>query len=345
MATRETTYQLRFGHIGRDAEEEWQVIEPLMIQYWTAAEGCLSEKTYEHQGCTVRVLVDWAPYAGRMARDHQIMAAVLTGQWRGGDWYAKVSKPLRLQAVCTVTGKNNLSDYPWYPGFFLEYFLYEVFAIANLACPGSANFYSLSIEGKATRSRDEPRLSSFYFEEWMIESIQGKDPVAHILTPEAVFGWLAAVSPRVTQKGETGTQRSLFALYQLCKSDGQVVDVLWIFNALESLLSTKVGENFSGLVRRAALVLGLNASQTSAMSKKLRKLYDLRSSFVHGGYDVAHPIHSETIDRRLELQYEEVFVGTKYGFSLLAALLQRMIATNRTAFSFEERLIENEAAP
>jgi len=345
VAAREVHYKLRFGSIGRDMEDGWETIEPRIIKHWDGASELLSARTYQHEGCEVHVTVNWTPYARRLARDHEIMAAVLTRRWTKGDWYSKVSRALKLNAACTVKGKNKLSEYPWYPGFFLEYFLYEIFAISNLACPGSAHFYSLSIEGQGTRSRDHPRLSNFLFDVWAVESLEGSvQPSAQVLDLEAVTRWMMEVNPRVTQTGETGTQRSLFALYQLCKSDGQVGDILWIFNALESLLSTKVGENFSGLVRRAALVLGLDAKEASAMSKKLRKLYDLRSSFVHGGYNVAHPIHSEAIDRRLDAQYEEVFVGTKYGFAVLAALFQRMISRNMTALRFEERLID-ETAP
>jgi hypothetical protein len=273
-----------------------------------------------------------------MAHDHKIMAAVRSGRTVDGDWYKKIDRSLTLKAHCEISGSNELSKYAWYPGFFLEYFLYEVFAISNLACPGAANFYSLSVYSDEHESRMEPKLSAFYFDDWMIESIRGCKPAAEILDPEDVSKWFFAVNPQVTQKAESGTQRSLFSLYHLCRNDGQIDFVMWLFNALESLLSTRVGENFSGLVRRAALVLGLSQSERDSMAKRLRKLYDLRSAFIHGGYNVAHPIHSEPIDDRLNNDYGNILELSGYGFFVLAALFQRMVSSNRTELIFEERL-------
>lgn len=338
MPNSEFTFNLLFRHLGRDTDEEWEIVEPRFAEYWKSAAPLFRSKTYEHHGCTVRIEIDWAPYGRRIIRDHNILAPVRKGQPIKSDWYTKMSRPLRLKASCVLTGSNELSGYDWYPNFFLEYFLYEVFAISNLACPGSAQFYGLSIEGKTISHTTEPRLSTFYFDEWMIESVRGLQPCAHKLNPETVARWFFAVNPRVTQVAENATQRALFALYQLCRSDGDIDFVIWLFNALESLLSTRVGENFSGLVRRAALVLELNATETAAMAKRLRKLYDLRSAFVHGGYDLAHPIHSEPIDTRLNKHYGNVLQLSMYGFFILASLLQRMIETNRTVLVFEERL-------
>jgi hypothetical protein len=338
MPSREFTFNLVFRHPGRVGEEEWEVIEPRFAEYWKSAAVPLCSRTYEHNGCTARVEIDWAPYGRRIIRDHNIMAPVRKGQPDKTDWYAKVSRPLRLEASCVLSGSNKLSSYDWYPTFFLEYFFYEIFAISNLACPGSAEFHGLSIEGKTNSSTTDPHLSAFYFDEWMIESVRGLKPSARLLSPETAAQWFSAVNPRVTQKAENGTQRALFALYHLCKNDGHIDFVMWLFNALESLLSTRVGENFSGLVRRAALVLELSAAETAAMSKRLRKLYDLRSAFVHGGYDVAHPIHSEPIDERLNEHYGNVLQLSKYGFFLLASLLQRMTEKNLTMLVFEEKL-------
>jgi len=339
MTSSEFTFNLLFRHFGRDTDEEWEVIEPYFAEYWKSAVEPLRSKTYDHNGCSIKVTVDWSPYVRRIIHYHNIMGPVRKGQTNNEEWYAKINRPLRLKATCILTGSNKLSEYTWYPEFFLEYYLYEIFAISNLACPGAADFYGLTIESKTTKSTDRPRLSAFYFDEWMIESVRGRQPCARMLNPEAVARWFSAVNPDVTQKADNATQRAIFALYHLCKSDGHIDFVLWLFNALETLLSTRVGENFTGLVRRVALVLELNAAESKAMSKRLRKLYDLRSAFVHGGYDVPHPIHSEPIDERISEQYENVLQLSTYGFILFASLLQRMIETNRTVFVFEENLV------
>lgn len=153
-----------------------------------------------------------------------------------------------------------------------------------------------------------------------------------------------AVNPTVTQRAESGTQRALFAIYHMCHSDGHIDFVVWLFTALESLLNTKVGENFSGMVRRATLVLGLDKVEQKRLSNRLRKLYDLRSSFVHGGYAVAHPLHYESIDPRLDKDYTEVVELSAYGFFVLAAILQAMILGKRHSLAFEEHIVDGAGA-
>ncbi|MBT9492623.1 MAG: hypothetical protein IV107_09795 [Paucibacter sp.] len=339
ICEREYPFEFVFRGPGRVEDLEWEVIEPRYADFWKSAAKSLRRRTYEHKGCDIEIRVDWSPLVRRIVRDHNLMTPVRSGGTANPSWYKKISQPLRIKALCTVSGSNEISEYAWYSGFFMEYFLYEIFAIANLACPGSAEFYGLSIVGGDTKTTSELRLSAFYFDEWMIESIQGLHMGVRLIDPEIVDQWFKSVNPRITQKAENSTQRAIFALFHLCKSDGHVDFILWIFNALEALLSTRVGENFSGLVRRASLVLELNPKQTAELSKRMRKLYDLRSSFVHGGYDVPHPIHSETIDRRLDDHYSNEVALGKYGFFVLVSLFQRMIEKNLASLLFEEKLM------
>ena len=125
----------------------------------------------------------------------------------------------------------------------------------------------------------------------------------------------------------------------MCRSDGHIDFVVWLFTALESLLSTRVGENLDGKVLRASLVLACNEAEQNRLSRSLRKLYELRSAFVHGGYAVAHPLHYEPIEPRLDKDCSEIIRLSKYGFSVLVAILQAMIVGGRQNLSFEERLV------
>jgi hypothetical protein len=330
---------------GRQQEEHWQTIEPQEASFWKAASGRLSHRTYHHNKCSVEVALDWAPLVRRLIRDHNLLIPVRTGKPSSVDWYAKLSKPLRLKASCVVEGRNELSDYKWYPEFFVEYFLYEVFTVANLTLPGSAEFLNFAIQKADRPSSDRLELSAYYFAEWMIQSMDGRSPAAKVLDIDYTIDWFAHVNPRVTQKAENSTQRALYATYQLCRSNGQIDFVLWLFNALESLLSTRVGENFSGLVRRTSLLLQLNEKNASHLQKTLRRLYDLRSSFVHGGYEVPHPMHREPIDARLEDDYMNMLrLGTD-GFAILGALFQALIEKQIPMVAFEERVVKVRNAP
>lgn len=339
MSARHTTHTLVDRSLGRPSEEEWDIVEPAWISFWKQALQSLHTRSFEHDGVAVTINLDWSPYARRLLKHHNLLAPVRRGESVDPNWFDKLNRPLKLEATCSLAGKNKLSGHPWYPEFFLRYYLYEVFICANLACPGSADFLGLTVEPQEGKRAEKLGLSAFYFDEWYVASIRGQAPKALTLDPAAVVSWVHVVNPTVTQRAESGTQRALFAMYHMCHSDGHIDFVVWLFTALESLLSTRVGENFSGMVRRASLVLGLDTAEHKKLSRELRKLYDLRSAFVHGGYAVAHPLHYESIDPRLDKDYAEVIQLSTYGFSLLAAILQAMIVSNRHSLTFEERLV------
>lgn len=345
MSVRRATHPITIRNPGRQAEEEWQTLEPQDAAFWKAAARKLSQRTYEHKGCRISVELDWAPLGRRIIRDHNLLLPVRTGQPTEIDWFSKLDRPLKMTAHSEIEGKNDLSKHPWYAQFFVEYFIYEVFTVANLACPGAAEFLNVAIHENDSAKTTNLRLSAFYFGDWSIESLRGAKPTAKILSVDSAIAWFHAVNPHVTQKAENGTQRALYALYELCRSDGQIDFVLWLFNALESLLSTRVGENFSGVVRRASLLLRLDHKETANLGKRLRKLYELRSAFVHGGYEIAHPLHVEPIDERLNDDYGKLLELGIYGFSVLAALLQAMVERNIQELRFEERLVPPNDAP
>ena len=344
MSPLRTAYTLVDRSLGRASEEEWEVIEPARIDFWKRALHSLHSRSFEHDGVAITVDLDWSPYERRLLKHHNLMAPVRRGENADPKWFEKLNRPLRLEASCSIAGKNKLSRHSWYPEFFLRYYLYEIFVCANLACPGSADFLGLTVEPQDRKRGDKLGLSAYYFDKWFVASIRGQTPKALTLGPADVVSWVHAVNPIVTQRAETGTQRALFAMYHMCQSDGHIDFVVWLFTALESLLSTRVGENFSGMVRRASIVLGLDAAEQKRLSRELRKLYELRSAFVHGGYAVAHPLHYETIDPRLDKDYAEVVQLSTYGFSVLAAILQAMIAGKRHSLTFEERLISGDGS-
>jgi Apea-like HEPN len=331
-------FKIEIGSFGRDSDEEWEKIEPTVIDFWTKAIPLLKSRTYKHDGVETTVELDWSPYNRSLKNYHKVMAPVRRAEPSDPAWYSKINRSTKLSATCHLNASNKLSANSWYAEFFLEYYLYEVFLIANLACPGAANFFSLRVGSGLRKAKDKFDLSSFYFDQWMVSSFKGQDVKASLIDVNDVVSWVQTANPTVTQRAETNIQRALFSVLHVCHSDGQIEFVVWLFTALESLLNTKVGENFSGMVRRASIVLKLDDRERKRLSSRLRKLYDLRSSFVHGGYPVAHPMHVETIDRRLDKDFSNILELSQYGFNLLGAILQVMVREKRLELNFEERL-------
>lgn len=338
-------FKLQLRHIGRSDDDEWEQIEPAHVDFWESESHLLASHSYQHDGCSITVHIDWRPLACRYRDKHLLLTPLRQGQPHDPEWYEKVSKPLRLKATANVTGENDLCKYGWYPEFFVELAVYESFFKANLALPGVAEFYTLAIHGASDRTPLEPRLSAYNFDFRWVESLRGKWPQLKRLPLQQVSDWYSALEIGPKQKADSSIERAVFALYHLCRLDGQIDSLLWLFHGLEALLSTKVGENLSGMIRRISLLLNLDLKQQSQLNKKLRELYDLRSSFVHGGYGVPHPMRSEVVDRRLDDDYSKLIEANEFGFAVLCALLQSLAEKGIVSVAFEERLAATVKAP
>ncbi len=326
-------------------DDEWELIEPAHIDFWTQDSLLIARRSFLHNGCEIFVTIDWRPIGRRYKQHFDLLQPVRRGKATNDNWYRKVFRPVRLKAKVRIEGKNEVSGYAWYPGFFLEMAIYEAFAIANLALPGCAEFYTLSIQGGSQNQTLEPKLSAFGFDFWWVESIRGHWPTLRCIPLNRVVQWFDALSTGHKQKADTGTERALFVLYHLCKLDDGIESVIWLFHGLEAVLGTRVGENLSGLLRRISMLLDPSPKQLAYLKKRLKELYDLRSAFVHGGYGVTHPIHSEVVDRRLDDDVEKLMSANAFGFGLLVAVLQAMICNDLLELTFEEKLIGKQLSP
>ena len=114
--------------------------------------------------------------------------------------------------------------------------------------------------------------------------------------------------------------------------------VIWLFYAFESLLQTRVGENFSSLLGRLTSLLGANEQEAKLMKKKLRSLYDIRNGIVHGGLEVSHPIHDESLDKRVDENYLRLSDAADFGYAILLASIQKTIEQGWSYPVFEEKL-------
>jgi hypothetical protein len=189
----------------------------------------------------------------------------------------------------------------------------------------------------------EPRLAGYPFDFTMLETRGGQWPSVQTLPVLQVTNWHSSLRLGTKQVADTSVEKLLFAMLHLAKTDDYVEAVIWIFYALEALVETRVGESISTLVRRISLLLDLSEQQRSILNKKIRTLYDLRSSVVHGGYRVRHPIAQEVIDRSIlddTFRHLELF---HFGFTIVLACLQALIVKNWTSITYEERMVGRNA--
>jgi hypothetical protein len=248
-------------------------------------------------------------------------------------WWEVYSKEVHISVTVELEGTNKLSNYDWYPDFFVENALYDLFVVANLALPSAADFNTVRLEQTGLTPHEPLSLSAYYLDDYFARTVSW--PKLSRLDVSLVDRWYKRVRNGVGQVPETPAERAVFALWHVCRSSGRPEDIVWIFYGFESLFQTRTGENFNALLDRISLLLDPTEVQLMFLKKKLRSMYDHRSSFVHGGLQVIHPSHSEVADPLAQAKYGDIVDLSVFGTRLLVACLQRYVANNWRAVAFK----------
>ncbi|MDQ4628660.1 hypothetical protein [Janthinobacterium lividum] len=320
-------------HMANDETEDGNYFL-LNSEIWAALPKNISRRVYFHEGVEIVVSANWNSAVMISAEVNRITKNSIAASGDGlFEWLEPFPSNLEVPVNVVMSGENNLLNLDWYPIFFVDNYLYDVFMMLNLALPGSADFMNLRIQSDTSETPTLPtRLSPYYFHAAYSE--RDEWPFLSEVGIETIEKWYSDVRKNVSQIPESPLERALFSVLHVCRSDGRPEDIIWIFHALESLLQTRVGENFSALVERLTLVLSPDAKQESVMKKKLREMYSHRSSFVHGGLAIIHPMHNEVIDCRAGDAYISTIELSKYGIKLLLACFQNFARNGWLNVSF-----------
>lgn len=225
---------------------------------------------------------------------------------------------------------------------FIEHFIYEVFLIMNLAWPGVCDFYNLYLrsnrEFEEIKIRTEISLSSVNLELAWLNSEDNKFPKNDEIPLEIVVNWYNKINLGIKQKAVDSIEKVLFSLLHICRDGEDVTTVVWVFHALEALFGKKVGESFTNLVDRISSLLQVNPNEKNNLKKKLRYLYNLRSSLVHGGYAIYHPLRNEIFDEAINNQRTDMYENIAFGVSIIIASLQQLIKNNWYGINIEQKI-------
>lgn len=341
MDSKKEKVYLKLSHIGRDYEDEWKKSDQLDLAVWQEAAYLLKHWEYSHDGCEIKVQANWQPYVDRLKEQieiHNHFFAKLERKESFDDFDFGNSEDLIIECEVTIKGANEVSNYGWYPGYFVEQYAYDLFLIMNLAMPGCCDFYNLIIVSDNGKQKDRLNLSGYSFQSaWQKLSDNHWIKLQKIPLSE-VNNWYRNLNLGVRQKAETDAEKVVFSLLHLCKIDVDVIAIIWVFHALETIYKTRVGEGFPNLFNRISILLQLDSKEKSNLKKTLRKMYDLRSSVVHGGYEVLHPIHQEVIDRRLNDDVSNIIDLSINGFMLVAKSVQCLISRGWVGLTITESM-------
>jgi hypothetical protein len=323
----------------------WREIDALHIEHWKMAIKLLRSQTYAIDGLRVNVEVDWRPVLTRLYRDYDVMKVhyPVAGKSEGHERWLFSSRPVRVNATVTSEFKTKSSKGNPRSQAFAESFIYDFFLMMNISAPGSCNFSQATLQSDEKRS---PRssigkflLSEIYFDFAFFLARADGWPTLTVLPLDTVVRWYSSIRSGVTQIPMNRMEKVLFAMFHIAAyTEPSPAEVIWVFNAMETLFDTKVGENFRVLVERINLLLSPKPKQYKLLRTKLRELYNLRSAFVHGGLEVAHPMHNEVLDRRVNARVRNQMGAAGFGFEVLLASLQIVINNGWREPIFTEKL-------
>lgn len=233
---------------------------------------------------------------------------------------------LIVSAKVIFNGSNRLINNRWYPRFFVERYLYDLFLLINLSTPGACDFLNIRFMNGGAEDDERLNLSSYFFEQYLYQSYTKRAVGNGTIPFMKVLEWYKGLGIGIKQKSDKKIEKALFSVLSISKSELSVATVIWIFHALEAIYGTRVGEGFTNLIGRISLLLELSEENKKNVKKKLRELYDIRSSFVHGGYQVLHPLINETIDKKLEDDQWKLICLCQDGIEIIIESIQKIIS-------------------
>lgn len=313
----------------------WRQWGPPHIAIWEQVATALGRVEYRWRDCVIAIEADWPSVVRHLnwclaaSRKHG-KATKAERKRLGIEFDRRERRGVRLHI--TLRPESEAARFPGRAEDLVQMFLHDIFLVINLAEPGACDFYNLTIELPrgvtdelgAFRFQTPLRLSSFYFESTYERDEKREWPSGSTLEVSTVCKWYYSVRTSFAQLPHSRAERALFGLLHVARGSSDITGVVWLFYGLESLLATTPGQNFSALHQRICLLLCPNEKQAAYARRELRTMYDLRSSFVHGGLALIHPEHNNVVDE-IDKQSLEITETCRFGFAALVCVLQETI--------------------
>jgi hypothetical protein len=346
---RSNCYFLIARDIGRQiSDDDWEVLEPFHIASWQSIERILQNQQLSLDGSTFRLMPDFRQGIDRLVHRYSLMQRIFHEKDNSAMsefTYNEIFLRLVFEEDGMAEGLFSRSE------DIAEYIIFEIFIILNTAAPGCCDLSNatlvshprhLNIYGQHIDT--SINLSGRVFEAALYEPQDHPWMIIEKLSVEDVSEWINVVCPRFTVRPSNPGAKAIFALQHLARSEQGPTSIIWIFYGLESLYQCKPGENFRTLVERISLFLELNEDAKSALRKRLRELYDLRSAFVHGGHRVAHPLYNGLFGEEDESNSYRYVRDSDFGAAVLIMSIQRLVKLKWSYPIFREVMTGHSAA-
>ena len=304
MTIFETGYQIRFlAHPSSDIFFKDEVSQVMSAAIFQSDEG------------PVHLLVDW-----NAAVENYIMYSPA--------FYV----PCKVQSHTDHIGPND---------YYIEYFLHQVFLALNLSSPGCCTFYGTTIHRDDSPEvwKISLNLNGYSGESYTLSSGDFWPAISSIPLSDT-WNWLQLLNPHMQPIAQTRVEKALFAMLYVSKNnDLNPSRLIWLAHALEALFDTPELGISKALKSRIFLLLGKPVSHSEKIKKAINSFYKLRSSFVHGELDIAHPLGNSTPHQKIDELENRIMSEANLAISIIWATLQLFVCNNWKEIEFSESFV------
>lgn len=308
------------------------------LEIWKTIQKDFSEINFEVDDTNFFVKINWQPVLDYIK--YYLKYNISTNEYfklsdKKKEKFDKKIKNLKNKVItkCTISSENNVGHLNHY----LEIFLYNFFLIINLSVPGACN---IKIELIDANRLPEIIFNGEIFERAWVKSLDVGWPEIKSIPIEKTWDWFSEQKIMFKVIGKTRLEKSLFSLlniaYQYNNLD--LSTLIWLAHSLESLFDTPRGSISSTLRNRILKVLDFQTVSKKKIKKEINKFYNLRSRFVHGDFNISHPVENDLFNKDIITNWINLGDSCDFGLSIVLATLQKMIETNSHKINFKEEI-------
>lgn len=207
---------------------------------------------------------------------------------------------------------------------------------ANISSPGVISCIGGGFLAEDRFIMSAPTLSNYLLETLELARELGwprEEPVSYATSRM----WTEQVMKGGDLIAQNESQRALAAFSNIAargRREDSGLEIFWAIMGLEALYCKGTEGLKKQLFEKASVLFG----EIEDNKKKIRRMYDVRSSYVHGSLNMPYSFTRDSENEESEYFYKTVSEAESTSFLLLVATLQYLVSINSPHLEFEYKL-------
>jgi len=329
-------FELVLEGLGRGFGGFAEVFHESDLIAWKSAAKLLNKIEYSEDTSKITLFFDWSEVVCQAEESYKIesMSKEEFEKWKPTLSELKESHKIYCEVDhCSEDSNTNTYMENRYWIYTLRA-IYESFLILNLASPGSFNFLKCEMEDKQTHVL---KPSAYFFEDAWHQCLTDGWPEIKFIELSKVINWVRSLKIGDVEFAKSKIERSIYALIHASNHPAnELSTIMWIAYALEALYEIPVGRSFTVLFNLISEFLSIPETKNKKIKSQLRKFYDERHKFAHGGSPIVHPIEDYDLDSEAGKYTYKIQMLNAFGFSIALSTIQKCIVESLSGLEFIE---------